>query len=329
MGKIKSPKIFSNALLCIFLISVAIMGGIKDLLGNPNSTIANSVEKPELRCYTAAEINPKGASYFESDPKDASSCQSLKDRLDEGFKILEEGQIEKVSSEELENWNIISEKEPIQIYSALSGHKLILEELQEIYRIEYDGKTFLLPKNSINSFTLSYFKGILYLTKLTESPDKKTLKFEVLKNEFEDKPKGHFDDNYYNRMQFYFKLLENNFIVPPSKDCPPIVGYISRCIHDIQILLRDQTHDVLPLIKKNIDKFPYFFPYMFRRGLINILKTDHKFLLNKDTLDKLFAPNFRGKMYDILQKAAARFQKDPYNVFPYEFINELEQLGRR
>ena len=66
---------------------------------------------------------------------------------------------------------------------------------------------------------------------------------------------------------------------------------------------------------------------MFRRGLINILKTDHKFLLNKDTLYKLFAQNFIGKMYDILQKAAARFQKDPYNVFPYELINELEQLG--
>ena len=149
-------------------------GGDQRPIGpNPNRIIASSVEKPELRCYTAAEINPEGVSYFESDPKDASSCQSLKDRLDEGLEISEEEQIEKVSSEELENWNITSEEEPIQIYSALSGHKLILEELQEIYRIEYDGKTLVLPKSNINSSTLSCFKGILYFIKPTESPDKK------------------------------------------------------------------------------------------------------------------------------------------------------------
>ena len=278
-----NSKIFFNVLLCTFLPSAWIIGG-----ESPAASFSDTA-RPELHFYTSAEINPKNVSIETS-----------------AGAISEEESMEKIE----------------KIY-ILSGNEMNFKQEKDTYSIQYDGKTFLLPKSSVNSPTLSYFDGALYCARLTKNPDEKTLNFQLHKCDSKSTEE--------DQIKFYFELLKNGFISANDfsycYDCESLIIRIKNDFslrspnwisinavifaQKIILMLENKPEIIVPIIRENIDQISAFSQYISHKMMINILEIDQSLLLSEGNLEKFFESSLRdGHMYLILQEAAAEFKKN-------------------
>ena len=255
---------------------------------SPTASFSDTA-RPELHFYISAEINPKNVSIETS-----------------AGAISEEESMEKIE----------------KIYT-LFGNEMTFEQEKDTYSIQYDGKTFLLPKSSVNSPTLSYFDGALYCARLTKNPDEKTLNFQLHKCDSESIEE--------DQIKFYFELLKNGFIfggfVSYGTDYDNFIksikdryGLRSRdyikinaviFAQKIILMLENKPEIIVPIIRENIDQISAFSKYISYEMMINILEIDQSLLLSEGNLEKFFESSLRHeRMYLILQEAAAEFKKN-------------------